>query len=174
MIVLRKPATQTVPDGLRSGVVVADFLSGAINGMNQTYQTTYNYIPNRITVYYNGQALHSPWDFQQTGDNEIEFIYITPAPGEKLRATYEVEGSRPGTYITGEQALSIGDLSKTVYLGTTLSGTDYRINSELVTTDGSPCVYSYVIGNKTTSSFTIYLSGVMDTNNYTLEWMVYE
>lgn len=173
MIVLRKPARQTA-EGLRSGVVVADFMQGAVNGMNQTFETTYNYIRDRITVYYNGQALHSPWDFVQTGDNEIQFIYITPAPGEKLRATYEVEGSRPGTYLTGSQALSIGDLTKTVYLGTTLSGTDYRINSELVSTDGTPCVYSYVIGDKTTNSFKIYLSGVMDTNNYTLEWMVYD
>lgn len=173
MIVLRKLATPTA-DGLRSGVVVADFMQGAQDGSNQTFETTYNYIRDRITVYYNGQALHSPWDFVQTGDNEIQFIYIKPSSDEKLRATYEVEGSRPGTYIRGEQALSIGDLSKVVNFGTTLSGTDYRINSELVTTDGSPCVYSYVIGNKTTNSFTIYLSGVMDTSNYTLEWMVYD
>lgn len=170
MITLRKVAAAQQEQ--RHNVIVADFLAGVQNSSNQTFNTTYNYIQDRITVYYNGQGLHSPYDFSQTGSNEIEFIYIKPLPGDKLRATYEVDGAFNVRFASGRQQLFTGDLERTVFLGTTMSGTNYRVNAELVTSDGSPCVYSYVLGDKTTTSFKVYLSGAMENNNYALEWMV--
>lgn len=85
MIILRKIAsTQS------SSSIVADTLSGTTNGSNQVFSTTYDYQPDRITIYYNGQALHAGDDFLQTGDNQITLKYIAPFPGEPLRATYEL------------------------------------------------------------------------------------
>ena len=85
MIVLRKLGGTGV-----TSVIVADPLSGVQNGINQVFTTTSEYVQDRITVYYNGQALHSPDDFTQSGPKEITFKHIFPIETAELRATYEV------------------------------------------------------------------------------------
>ena len=85
MIVLRKLGGTGV-----TSVIVADPLSGVQNGINQVFTTTSAYVQDRITVYYNGQALHSPDDFTQSGPKEITFKHIFPIETAELRATYEV------------------------------------------------------------------------------------
>lgn len=74
--------------------------------------------------------------------------------------------------MSGTELISVGSTSHTVSMGTTLSGIDYQVDVELVSSDTSPCVYGYVIGNKTNSGFTVYFSGEIDTSNYSLDWIV--
>ena len=67
MIILRKISTETA--SATNLVYVAGDLTGTKDGFNRTFLTEYNYQPDRITIYYNGQALHAPTDFYQTGSH---------------------------------------------------------------------------------------------------------
>jgi hypothetical protein len=89
MIILRR----ITPVVATTGVIVADTISGTIDGSNKVFYTTYKFTTDRIDLHYNGQALHSPDDFTQTGDKEITLIYVAPEPGELLSATYELDGA---------------------------------------------------------------------------------
>jgi len=172
MITLRKPYIVSQNITYRSGVVVADTLSGTIDNANQTYYTTYDYKPDHITFFYNGQALHSHYDFEETGTNEVKLLYVKPYPGDNLRATYELAGSGYSDSLSGSQPVAFNAIAQVVNFGTTFSGTDYVLSTELITTDGTPSVYGFVVGNKTASGFTVHFSGEIDSNNYTLEWIV--
>lgn len=170
MIVLRKPYRHEKQD---TTVIVADELAGNLDGINRTFRTTYRYKRDRITVYYNGQALHAPYDFDQTGLDEITFVDLIPQyPDEKLRATYELEGFEYGVALKGQLPIPMGVSSKQVVFSTTLSNAFYSVSTELTSTDGNPSVYSYVIASKTVNGFTVYFSGVIDTPNYVLDWAV--
>ena len=61
MIILRKIALQS-QEIYRNGTVVADTISGTLNGSNQVFYTTYSYKRDRIDLHFNGQALHTPYD----------------------------------------------------------------------------------------------------------------
>ncbi len=171
MIILRKIA----PAQADTGVIVADTISGTIDGSNKVFYTTYRFKPNRIDLHYNGQALHSPDDFTQTGDNEITLIYVAPEPGELLRATYELHGTdyADAVSIKGFVAIPLGAVSQLVTFPTSQSDTSYNVNTELVTSDVNPSVYSSVVGNKTVNGFTLFFSGEIDTTNYVLEWEIF-
>jgi hypothetical protein len=171
MIILRKPAKPQSQEIYRSGVVVADVLAGQLDGYNQTFNTTYRYKTDRISVFYNGQALHAPYDFEQTGGNEVKLLYVRPLPDENVRATYELEFASYGDSQRGQFVIPIGVSSYTVSFSEAFPDLDYTISAELVTSDGSPSVYSLVVGNKTAGGFTTFFSGVIDSNNYTLEWI---
>lgn len=84
MIILRKIA---LPPG--NCTVVADTVSGTLDGSNKVFYTTYDYETDRIDLHLNGQALHSPNDFTQTGSNEITLIYDAPESDAVITATYE-------------------------------------------------------------------------------------
>jgi len=170
MIILRKPYRQQKPT---TSVVVADELVGEKNGINKIFHTTHKYKRDRITVYYNGQALHAPYDFEQTGDNEITFIDLIPQyPDEKLRATYELEGADYGVVLKGQQPIPVGVSQKRILFGVSLSNSYYSLNTELFSNTGVPSIYSYVVGEKTVDGFTVFFSSVIDTPGYILEWAV--
>lgn len=169
MIVLRKP----VLSKKSVGVVVADELSGERDGINKVFHTTHTYKRDRITVYYNGQALHAPYDFEQTGENEITFVDIIPQyEDEKLRATYELEGSDYGPVLKGRQPIPVGVYKKRITFGVSLLNSFYSLSTELFSADGSPSIYNYIIGEKTVDGFTVFFSGIIDTPNYIFEWAV--
>lgn len=92
MIILRRPGRRIIT------VIIADWIGGIRDGSNQIFTTTYSYEPNRINFFYNGQALHSPDDFTETGPNEITLTYIYPDETDELRADYEMLG---GTTTSG-------------------------------------------------------------------------
>lgn len=173
MIILRKIAPPSTQEIYRSGTVVADTLSGTLDGSNQTFYTTYKYRKDHITVYYNGQALHPDYDFHQTGDNEFQFIYVAPLSDENIRATYELDSSSLDPSYRSKVAIPLGAISKSVIFPTPLPDATYNVNVELVTADGSPSVYSYVVAQKTAAGFTVFFSGEIDSNNYILEWEVF-
>lgn len=85
MIILRKIGKQS-----SCNVVLSDPLQGAADGINQTFTVTYEYNPGRIEIIYNGQVLTSPVDFEETGPNEITFVYLKPEDITVLSANYEI------------------------------------------------------------------------------------
>lgn len=92
MIILRKPGKRITT------VIIADDLGGLKNGSNQVYNTTYAYKTQRIGVMYNGQTLHGPDDFTETGTNTITLTHVFPDDTDELRANYELEETvHPGT-----------------------------------------------------------------------------
>lgn len=100
MIILRKPGRRIVT------VIIADTIGGVRDGSNQVFTTTYDYEPSRINFFYNGQALHSPDDFTETGSNEITLTHIYPDETDELRADYEMLGT---TTVSGnDHGLLIG------------------------------------------------------------------
>jgi len=84
MIILRRT---------RPGVEIrlAETLIGTQDSNNQVFETPTKYKSSRISVLYNGQALHSPEDFIESGDAEVTFIYIKPHVDDVLRVTYEAD-----------------------------------------------------------------------------------
>jgi hypothetical protein len=172
MIILRKIAIPAAQEVYRNGTIVADTISGTLNGSNKIFYTTYSYKRDRIDLHLNGQALHAPNDFEQTGDNEITLIYDAPWPDENLRATYEVDTADLTPDYRGATPVLFNAVSQAVVFPSPLSDTSYNINSELVTSDGNPSIYSSVVGSKTVSGFTVFFSGEIDTGNYILEWDV--
>lgn len=173
MIILRKIALPAAQEIYRNGTIVADTISGTLNGSNQVFYTTYSYRRNRIDLHFNGQALHEPYDFEQTGDNEITLKYIMPESDEHLRATYEIDTSVVMPSYRGATPILFNVVSQNVVFPSPLTDVSYNVNTELVTTDGKPSVYSSVVGSKTTAGFTVFFSGEIDTGNYILEWEVF-
>ena len=84
MIVLRKIKRS-------SNVAIAESLFGNVDGVNRIFTAPHNFKSDKISVFFNGQELVSPHDFEITGSNEITFIYIAPDNKDVLNATYEVE-----------------------------------------------------------------------------------
>ena len=172
MIVLRKLAQVQEQEIYRNGTIVADTLSGTKDNSNQTYYTTYGYEFDRIDLHYNGQALHAPEDFTQgPAQNQVNFIYIKPYASDVLRATYQMAASDVTPGARNRTPIPIGVSSHVILFSSPFADTNYNINSDLITSDGHPSIYSYVIADKTVSSFTIYFSGEIDTHNYVLEWI---
>ena len=148
-------------------------MSGTLNNSNQTFYTTYNYRNDRIDLHLNGQALHAPDDFTQgPAGNQINFIYLKPYPDEILRATYEMDDSDLEPSTRNRTPIPFGVSNHTIIFASPLTDTDYNINSDLVTSDTDPSIYSYVIINKTVNGFTVFFSGEIDSSNYVLEWLV--
>jgi hypothetical protein len=89
MLILRKIR-------LEPEIVIAGQVSGDVDGVNKDFITTYKYKTGRISVLYNGQALHSPEDFTEVlnGASELKIIrfnHYAPHSDDILRATYEVD-----------------------------------------------------------------------------------
>lgn len=85
MIILKQIGTYTGG----GCAVVSTAVSGVQNNSNQTFTTELEYVPERITVDYNGQSLSSPEDFIEINSNTFEFIYLKPGPDDNISATYE-------------------------------------------------------------------------------------
>jgi hypothetical protein len=172
MIVLRKLAQPAETEIVQHGTIVADTLSGTKNNSNKTYYTTYDFEFDRIDLHYNGQALHAPEDFTQgPASNQVNLIYIEPYSSDVLRATYQLAGSVTSPGARNRTPIPYGVSSHTILFSSPFDDTYYNISSDLITTDGHPSIYSYVIADKTVNGFTIYFSGEIDSNNYVLEWI---
>lgn len=92
MIILRKPKSGSTI------IILAEVPSGNMDGSNQIYTTAYRYKPGKISVFYNGQALHSPDDFEETGGyKKFELKHLFPDSTDELRVTYEVDGCYGGS-----------------------------------------------------------------------------
>jgi len=158
---------------------LAGTLSGTLNGTNQTFYTEYDYLPGTISVFYNGQALYSPEDFTESGDNKITFIYLKPyedPEGTVLRASYELlDCSGEISSSTSKKGMyNIPHLSAqaSVTFSEAFSNTNYVITTNLVNTqDVQPSVYPYIVGQKRIDGFIVYFQDSIDSGNYVLEWI---
>jgi hypothetical protein len=77
----------------------------------------------------------------------------------------------------GVKALGSGVSSVTVTFTTdgefNMPDTSYKIDCTFEnTTDATPSQYGYIVTAKSTSAFTVQLSGVTDTSNYVMNWSV--
>jgi hypothetical protein len=61
-----------------------------LDGLNKVFTVSNEYTPGRIEILYNGQVMTSGIDFEETGPNEITFIYVSPSEDTVLRANYEI------------------------------------------------------------------------------------
>jgi len=70
---------------------------------------------------------------------------------------------------------SIGNATDTVNVtfGQTVSGTDYYPTVSIEnSTDANPAQFGYIITEKTTTGFTLLLSGLTDSANYKANWRI--
>lgn len=174
MIVLKRIVTQ--PSAAPSACYeIAGTLSGTQNESNQVFYTEYDYEPDTVSVLYNGQALHSPNDFLETGPNEITFIYMKPRLETVLRANYQYRdcSSVPPQSQRGRQIIPNGVDSQLITFSAAFSDVNYIVTTSLTNTiDGAAaCVFPYIIGSKTVNGFTVYFQGDIDSSNYVLEWI---
>ncbi len=176
MIVLkrRRPPVQSTQVVLGTCVGVAEPLTGNLNDNNQVFNTENEYVSGRISVLYNGQALHSPNDFLESGPNEISLIYIRPKATDTLRATYEYEAcDGGGGQMSGSNILYSGITSYTVNFSSDMPDTDYTVQFSLNNMiDSIPSKFVGIVTSKTISGFTVEFSGVIDSTNYVLDWRV--
>ena len=69
---------------------MSDSLQGVLDNNNQTFTVSYEFVPGQIEIIYNGQVLTSPIDFEETGPQEITFVYLKPDETTVLKANYMV------------------------------------------------------------------------------------
>jgi hypothetical protein len=172
MIVLKK--RRTIEDSIITTrgkcVGIAETLSGTLDNYNQIYYTTNDYESGSITVMWNGQSLHSPYDFIESDSNEITFTEIAPYPGDKLRANYEYD-TCTGADESGKVTLVYGISSKYVAFSNPFPDANYVVFPSISNViDVYPSIYPYIVSSKTINGFTVDFSGNIDSNNYVLEW----
>jgi len=152
MIVLRKlgPGGQGT-----TSVVVADPLIGVKDGVNQIFNTNYEYITDRISVFYNGQALHSPDDFVQSGPTEITFIHVFPLSNSEIRGTYETLDSSGANNIDHGKLSGLNDDDHPQYHTDERGDARYYTQDQVDTISGS--LYQSIIDHHDT------FLGLLDT-----------
>lgn len=173
MIVLRK--RRTIQDSITTTrgkcVGIAETLSGTLDNFNQVFYTPNDYAAGSITVMWNGQSLHSPYDFVETGANQITFTEIAPYIGDKLRANYEYETCTEADE-SGKVSLANGISSRYVVFANPFPNIDYVITHGISNViDLYPSIYASIVSSKTINGFTIDFIGNIDTDNYYLEWV---
>ena len=62
--------------------------SDGIEGSNAAFATTYDFAPESVLVFRNGQLLTLLGDYQTSGTRAVT-LYHSPVPGESLFATYD-------------------------------------------------------------------------------------
>ena len=172
MIVLRKRRLQPPIIQSYSGkcVGISETVSGTMDGSNQIFYTLNDYEPGSINLLYNGQVLHSPNDFIESGDNEVSLVYIYPDSSDVLRATYEYKECSL-IEVKGRQPLIYGTYSQYVAFASPFLDTNYIVTTSITNEiDAESSIYPLVVRSKTVNGFTVNFSGEIDSDNYVLEW----
>jgi hypothetical protein len=68
---------------------VGESLSSQCNGTTKTFTTVYDFNPDKIAVYLNGQRLAKNVDFTVTDTDEFQLTHITPRSYYILIVDYE-------------------------------------------------------------------------------------
>lgn len=61
--------------------------AGAVNGVNATFTTASDFVPETVQVFLNGIAQQKPEDFNTVGNDTILFS-VSPLTGEAVRVNY--------------------------------------------------------------------------------------
>lgn len=72
-----------------TNIILAAQVSGNLNGTNRVFNTHSDFKSGKVSLLCNGQVLHSPEDFRETGPNEITLVHFAPEFDYILRVTYE-------------------------------------------------------------------------------------
>jgi len=170
MIILRR--VSQAPSSVSSYITkVGKDLYGVKDGVNKLFYVEEAYEPNEIVVYYNGQALHSGDDFLEVSASGIQFYYIAPHPEDVLKAVYTTSSTR--YVLHGIKPIPIYADKQIITLSPPLADNNYNVKVDITTTSGTvPSIYGWVVGNKKPDSFTVYLSGEIDTNDYFIDWSI--
>ena len=70
-------------------VIIGESLTSQIDNSTQLFTTTYNFNPDKLQIYVNGQRLAKDVDFEVTGSDEFEIIHYIPKLGFILIVDYE-------------------------------------------------------------------------------------
>ena len=68
-------------------MIIGEIPSGAVNGINATFTSSYTFIPESVECFVNGIQATKNIDYTTTGANTINFTY-SPASGDLLRINY--------------------------------------------------------------------------------------
>ena len=72
---------------------------------------------------------------------------------------------------SGVQTLASGISNQTIVFDNFFPNTNYSVTTGLTNeSDPESSIYPMVVREKTASSFTVYFSDCMDSDNYVLEW----
>jgi len=168
MIILKKIGRQEV-----RRIMLSDPLLGVSNGVNQVFNTVYEYTPGRIEIIFNGQVLISPTDFEETGAQEITFTTIKPSDISLFSANYETSYYTNPTFDIQEGVINVASGISSIFVSfaSQLSTTEYVLTVNIENSvDEEPSLYPVLIRNKTINGFTIDFSGEIDSDNYYLNW----
>lgn len=76
---------------------------------------------------------------------------------------------------SGIEILTVGDTEHTITFPAPQVNTNYAVSVTITNViDSTATIYNYFISQKTTSGFTVQFSSPIDSNNYTLEWILSE
>jgi len=174
MIILRKISS---PQQLSECIGLGEDLLGTVDGNNQVFNTQSEYVSGTVVVFYNGQALYAGHDFEETGATEITFTYIKPGStgfDDVLKVAYKYADCSGTASITdkGKESIDSGVDFQVIPLNVSFPNTNYVLTTDLTNTvDATPSVFPYIIGAKTTTTFTVFFQGNIDSGNYVLEWI---
>ena len=70
-------------------MIIGESLTSQIDNSTQLFTTTYNFNPDKLQIYVNGQRLAKDVDFEVTGSDEFRIIHYTPKLGFILIVDYE-------------------------------------------------------------------------------------
>lgn len=73
--------------GIISEFVAGETPSGAVNGINATFQTAFDFIPESVSVMVNGLVQRLILDFNTSGVNTLIFSE-SPGSGDSVRVSY--------------------------------------------------------------------------------------
>ncbi len=77
--------------------------------------------------------------------------------------------------ILGAEALEDGVDEVTIAIGQVMDGDTYNVYPQLSNVvDSPPSMYTYMVTSKLHNMFTVTFSEPIDSENYILEWMVFE
>ena len=134
-------------------------------------QTDTNYIINATLR--NSSGTGSIYNFVVTKKelNRFELTFSGVIDSD----TYYIDWYITNSNHSGIESLFLNDRIKTIYLNEECSSPNYTISTIVKNLiDIDPSLYSCTVIDKQVDRFTIKLSGLIDSNNYSLEWMVCE
>lgn len=67
--------------------VKGEIPSGTVNGVNATFFTAHEFVPELLEVYLNGLLQHIVIDYQTVGNQQINFTF-SPLTGELIKVSY--------------------------------------------------------------------------------------
>lgn len=85
---LRDDGTFSTPSTTGTAAEYNETPTGLVNGVNATYTSTFNFIPETVRVYLNGLIQRKPTDYNTSGNDTILFT-TSPETGDEIRIHYE-------------------------------------------------------------------------------------